>query len=88
MKTKKTRERVVFVVCARDFDINCARLTGEPSVVTKLVRFKHRARSVEVPSLLCHDTLEDAKAALRKRAQALAKSVEELEFDEDNFWVA
>lgn len=87
MKTKKTRERVVFVVDARDFDINCGRLTGEPSAATKLVKFKHRGRSVEVPSLLCHDTLEDAKAALLKRLQGRAKSIEELEYDEENFWV-
>lgn len=88
MKTKHTGERVVFVVNPQDFDINCGWLTGEPSAVTKLVKFKHRGRSIEVPSLLCHDTLEEAKASLLQRLQRHAKSIEELEFFEDNFLVA
>lgn len=87
MKTKNTGERVVFVVDEQDFDINCGRLTGEPSAVTKLVKFKHRGRSIEVPSRLCFDTLEEAKASLLQRLKRHAESIEELEFFEDNFLV-
>ena len=88
MVAEKDSEKVVFVVDVRNFDINCARLVSEPSAATKSVKFKHRSRAVEVPSLLCHDTLDAAKAALLKYIQGRVKTVEELEFDEDNFWVA
>jgi hypothetical protein len=81
-------ERVVFVVELRSMDINCARLTGEPSDCEKMVRMKHRGRSVAVPSMLCHDTLDDAKAALLKWIDARTKSIKQLEYDEENFWVA
>lgn len=49
---------------------------------------KHRSRAVEVHSLLCHDTLDAAKAALIGRMKARIDSVEEMEFDPENFWVA
>lgn len=84
----KTSEKVVFVVDAQSLDINCARLVSEPSPSVKTVKFKHRGRGVEVPSLLCHDTLEAAKAALLKYIAARARNVEELEYDAENFWVA
>lgn len=84
----KSQERVVFVVDARSMDINCGYLASEPIAAEKMVKFKHRGRAVAVPSLLCHDTLDAAKASLLKYLQSRAKSVEELEYDEENFWVA
>jgi hypothetical protein len=80
-------ERVVFVVELRSMDINCARLVSEPSECTKMVKMKHRGRAVEVPSMLCHDTLEEAKVALAKWVQSRLESIAELEYDAENFWV-
>jgi hypothetical protein len=80
--------QVLFVVSERGFDINCARLESEPSKATKMVTFKGRSRPVAVSSAQCHDTLDDAKAALLTTLQAIAKSIAELEYDEENFWVA
>lgn len=87
MKTKNTGERVVFVVDERGFDINCARIIDEPSQLTKVVKFKHKGLSIEVPSRLCFDTLAEAKASLLQHLQRHAESIEKLEYDEDNFWV-
>jgi hypothetical protein len=87
MKSKAV-ERVVFVVELRSMDINCAHLVGEPSACTKMVKMKHRGRAVEVPSMLCHGTLDEAKAALIKWVDARVESLKELEYDEENFWVA
>ena len=86
--SSEENERVVFVVELRSMDLNCARLVSEPSACEKMVRMKHRGRAVAVPAMLCHGTLDEAKAALIKWIQDRAKSVAELEYDAENFWVA
>jgi len=85
---RKASDRVVFVVELRSMDINCAWLVSEPSTFEKMVKMKHRGRAVSVPSMLCHDTLDGAKAALTKWIQSRVESIAELEYDAENFWVA
>jgi hypothetical protein len=81
-------DRVVFVVELRSMDINCARLVSEPSKCAKMVKMKHKGRAIEVPAMLCHDTLQDAKTALTKWVQSRLESIADLEYDAENFWVA
>jgi hypothetical protein len=83
----KTSEQVVFVVDIQHLDIDCGRLVTD-GPAQKTVKFKHRSRAAAVPSLLCHDTLDAAKAALIKYIQSRVKNVEQLEYDAENFWVA
>jgi hypothetical protein len=85
--SRKSEEQVVFVVDNEHLDINCGRLVGQVDGCQSMVKFKHRARPVAVPSLLCHDTLDAAKASLVRRVQRRLREVNELVYDEENFLV-
>ena len=80
-------QQIVFVIDPSRVDINCGHLTGQPSAAERMVKFKHRGRSIAVPAMLCFDTLDAAKDALIKYLAGRVESVEALEFDEENFWV-
>lgn len=84
----KANQRVVFVVDLRSLDINCARLVKEPNDAEMAIRMKHQSRAVTVPRMLCFDTLWTAKAFLIGHVKMRERSIMELEYDEENFWVA
>ena len=79
-------DKMVFVVDPVRADIDCAWVIREDALIKK-VRFKHGGPK-EVPALLCHGTLDEAKKALIKRLRAAIEVVEDLRFVEDNFLVA
>lgn len=88
-KSKKTeRETVVFVVDVSRFDISCGRVVGTPTIVETMVKYKHSARAVAVPTMLCHKTLESAKDSILTYLARRADSIRDLEYDPENFWVA
>lgn len=81
-KARKT-DQVVFFLDLKNADINFARFVSSDGIFAKVLP-KQRNRPIEVPCILCHDTLDDAKASLKKHLLGLIAAVESLEFDEEN----
>ena len=85
---KSETGRVVFVVDVQGFDINCGHVVGTPTKHETMVKFTRRGKAIPALTMLCHDTLDSAKAALLKYIEKRANSVRELEYDSEGFFVA